>query len=77
MPTMRHFILSFILCENFTTEPCYFFYTKLIQEMDGKFPSKTKLSFKVDTYLKMVASLDVKVNATADNHFCLCKFQKR
>lgn len=71
MPTMRHFILSFIQCENFTTEPCYFFHTKLSQEIDGKFPSKTKLSFKVDTYLKMVASLDVKVNATADNHFCL------
>lgn len=81
VPRMRHFILSFILCENFTTEPCYFFHTKLSQEIDKKFPSKTKLFFKKiifwgRSYLKTAASLDLKANATADNYVCLWKFQK-
>lgn len=70
------YLKSYILYENFTTGTWYFFHVKLNQYAEGKFPSKTHLSFQVDIYFfKTVASLDLKVNTTGDNHFCSESFR--
>lgn len=44
------YLKSFMLYENFTTGTWYFFHVKLNKYAEGKFPSKTHLSFQGDIY---------------------------